>query len=66
MQIDKDQIIGFLRDRGDDQRADQASQELPGRIDTDNDEHQNLLQKLGVDPGALLQRFMGGGQIPGL
>jgi hypothetical protein len=31
MQIDKNQIIEFLRNQGDSQKADQAEQELPGR-----------------------------------
>lgn len=69
MQIDKSQIIDFLRNQGDSQKADQASQELPDQVDTDDQGHQNMLQKLGVDPGALMQRFMGGGGgggIPGL
>ena len=66
VQIDKNQIVEFLRNQGDSAKAQQADQELPGRIDTDSSEHQNLLQRLGVDPGALIQKFLGGGGIPGL
>lgn len=66
MQIDKDQIIEFLRNRGDDEKAQQADQELPSQVDTDSGEHQNMLQRLGIDPGALLQQFLGGRGIPGL
>ncbi len=66
MNIDKSQIIDFLRSQGDDQKAEQADQELPAQVDTDSSEDQNLLQRLGVDPGALVQRFLGGGGgIPG-
>lgn len=65
MQIDKNQIIDFLRDRGDTEKAEQADQELPSQVDTDSSEHQNLLQRLGIDPGALIQQFLGGKGIPG-
>jgi hypothetical protein len=52
MQIDKDQIISLLRQRGDDAKADQAQQELPGQVDTEKDS--SLLSKLGIDPTDLL------------
>lgn len=48
----------FLRERGDDAKADQAQQELPGQVDTDKDS--GLLAKFGVDPSDLL-RGLGGG-----
>jgi hypothetical protein len=66
MNIDKNQIIDFLRSQGDDQKAEQADRELPNQVDTDSTEDQNLLQRLGIDPGALIQRFLGGRGIPGL
>jgi hypothetical protein len=66
MQIDKNQILEFLRSQGDDGKAQQADSELPDQVDTDNDQHQNLLQRLGVDPGALVQQFLGGRGLPGL
>ena len=58
MQIDKDQIISLLRERGDDAKADQAQQELPGQVDTDRDT--GLLAKLGIDPSDLLGGLGGG------
>ncbi len=58
MQIDKDQIISLLRNRGDDAKADQADQELPGQVDTD--QHSGLLEKLGIDPSDLLGELGGG------
>lgn len=58
MQIDKDQIISFLRERGDDTKADQAQQELPGKVDTEKDS--GLLAKLGIDPSELLGGLGGG------
>lgn len=58
MQIDKDQIISFLRQRGDNAKADQAEQELPGQVDTEQDS--GLLAKLGIDPSDLLGGLGGG------
>lgn len=58
MQIDKDQIIALLRERGDSDKADQAEQELPGQVDTDQDA--GLLSKFGIDPADLLGGLGGG------
>jgi hypothetical protein len=58
VQIDKDTIIELLRERGDDQNADQAAQELPDQVDTD--QHAGLLDRFGLDPNELLGRFTGG------
>jgi hypothetical protein len=58
MQIDKDQIIALLRERGDDAKAEQAQQELPGQVDTEKDS--GLLSKLGIDPSDLLGGIGGG------
>jgi hypothetical protein len=52
MQIDKAQIIEFLKNRGDQDKAAQAQSELPDQVDTD--QHADLLSKLGVDPKDLL------------
>jgi ribosome assembly protein YihI (activator of Der GTPase) len=52
MEIPKDQILQLLRDRGDDDKAQQADQELPDKVDTD--QHSDLLEKLGIDPSDLL------------
>ena len=58
MQIDKDQILQLLRSQGDNDKADQADQELPAQVDTD--QHAGLLAKFGLDPAELIQKFMGG------
>jgi hypothetical protein len=58
MQIDKDQIISMLRQRGDDAKAHRAQQELPGQVDTEKDS--GLLSKLGIDPTDLLGGLGGG------
>ena len=62
MQLDKNTILDFLREQGQGDQASQAEQELPDQVDTDQDA--NLLQKFGIDPQALIQRFMGGGGLP--
>jgi hypothetical protein len=64
VQIDKSTILGLLRERGQQDQADQADQELPDQVDTDRDA--GLLQRFGVDPQELLQRFTGGGGLPKL
>jgi hypothetical protein len=51
MQIPKEQILQFLRSRGDTGQADQADRELPDQVDTD--QHAGLLEKLGVNIGEL-------------
>ena len=54
MKIHKNKIIDSLRQRGEDEKAAQAGQELPDTVDTD--QHRDLLDRLGIDPGALLGR----------
>jgi len=58
MQIDKDQVISFLQQRGDDANAEQAREELPDRVDTEKDA--GLLAKFGIDPSELLGGLGGG------
>ena len=55
MQIDKQQIIGMLRARGEDDKADRAEQELPEQVD--QDEHGGLLEQLGLEPQELLSKL---------
>jgi hypothetical protein len=61
MQIPKDAILHFLRDRGDSAKADQAERELPDQVDTDKDA--GLLSKFGIDPDELLGMA---DKVPGL
>ena len=63
MQIDKQTIVDFLRERGLDDQAAQADQELPDEVD--HDQAAGLLEKFGIDPQELLGKITGGG-IPGL
>ena len=55
MQIPKEQILEFLRSRGDEGKAAQADQELPDQVDTE--QHADILQRLGIDPQELLGKF---------
>ena len=52
MELSKDKIIALLRSRGENEKADRASDELPDQVDTDK--HGDLLGELGIDPGSLL------------
>lgn len=65
MNIDKAKILDFLRERGEQDKAQQADEELPQQVDTDDPQHQNILQKLGIDPMELAKKFLGGKGIPG-
>ena len=62
MEIDRDMVLGLLRERGQTQEADRAEQELPSKVDPERDS--GMLQKFGVDPGELMSR-VGGRDIPG-
>ena len=59
MQLDKQQVIEFLKSQGQHEKAQQAQGELPDTVDTDKDS--GLLSKFGVDPQALLGGLGGGG-----
>jgi hypothetical protein len=58
MNIDKDTILTMLRSNGQDTDADQAQQDLPDQVDTD--EHAGLLDKFGINPADLIAKFTGG------
>jgi hypothetical protein len=53
MNISKDQIIQLLESRGNHDQAQQAAQQLPGQVDTDNQGHASILSKFGLNPGDL-------------
>jgi hypothetical protein len=57
----KDQIVAFLQQLGENAKADQAQQELPGQVDTEKDA--GLLTKLGINRSELLGGF--GGRLSG-
>lgn len=64
MQIDKSQVLDLLRQQGDDGKVQQADQELPSTVDTE--QHGGLLARLGLDPQDLVARLAGGGLAGGL
>ncbi|HEX8859519.1 MAG TPA: hypothetical protein VGC06_10610 [Actinomycetes bacterium] len=64
MELDKNQILDFLREQGQSDKVSQAEQELPDHVDTD--QHADLLQRFGINPQELMQKFMGRGGIPSL
>jgi hypothetical protein len=52
MEIPKDRILQLLRDRGDHDQAQQAGQQLPDQVNTE--QHGDLLGKIGINPSDLL------------
>ena len=59
VQLDKNMILDLLRERGQQDQASQAEQELPDQVDTD--QHASLLSKFGINPQELIGKFLGGG-----
>ena len=57
MQIPKEQILEFLRSRGEQDKASEADEQLPDQVDTD--QHADILQRLGIDPQDLLGQLGG-------
>ena len=62
MQIDKSTIIEYLRSQGDQDKAQQADEQLPDQVDTER--HSDVLERLGINPDDLLGGL--GGKVPGL
>jgi hypothetical protein len=58
MEIPKDKILELLRERGEDDKAQQADGELPDQVDTE--QHGDLLQKYGIDVQELAGKLPGG------
>jgi hypothetical protein len=54
MQIDKQQVVELLRERGDNDKAEQAKQQLPDEVDPE--EHSELLSQVGVEPQELVAK----------
>jgi hypothetical protein len=64
MEIPKDKILEFLKQRGDDDKAEKAERELPDTVDTERDK--GLLDRLGIDPQDLTGNLGGLGDKLGL
>jgi len=58
MEIPKEKIVELLRERGQNDRADQADSELPDQVDPQ--EHAGLLSKFGIDAQDLAGKLPGG------
>jgi hypothetical protein len=54
MQIDKNEVVRLLRERGEHDKAEQAEQQLPQQVD--HEEHSELLGQVGVEPQDLLSK----------
>lgn len=55
MQINKDELVQLLRDKGQSDQADQAEQQLPDQVDSE--QHADLLSSLNIDPQDLLGKL---------
>ncbi|HET7397879.1 MAG TPA: hypothetical protein VFJ94_05095 [Intrasporangium sp.] len=64
MQIDKQQILEFLKQRGEHDKAEQAASQLPDQVDTD--QHEGLLGSLGINPAELLGNLANQAGLGGL
>jgi hypothetical protein len=54
MQLDKQFVLDELRKAGQNKHVEKAIQELPEKID--HDQHAQLLEKFGLDPGKLAEK----------
>jgi hypothetical protein len=63
MNISKDQILQLLESQGKHDQAQQAGQQLPDQVDTDNQDHASMLSKFGLDPGNLGDKLGGPGNV---
>jgi hypothetical protein len=55
MEFDKQQIVDLLRERGEHDKADEAEQQLPQKVD--HEQHSDQLDSLGLDPQELLSKL---------
>jgi hypothetical protein len=62
--ISKHQVVQLLKSQGHHDRAQQASQQLPDQVDTDNGQHADLLSKFGLDSSSLGNHLGGLGKLP--
>ncbi|HYY02814.1 MAG TPA: hypothetical protein VE736_02915 [Gaiellaceae bacterium] len=58
MEIDKQQVIEFLRKEGKNEHVQKALDELPEKID--HERHAQMLEKYGIDPGDLAAKAVRG------
>ena len=54
MQIDKSFVIEHLKEEGQSDKVQHALDQLPEKID--HEQHAQLLEKVGIDPGKLAEK----------
>jgi hypothetical protein len=64
MEIPKDKVLDVLREKGAEDKLEQAAAELPDPVDPEK--HADLLRKYGIDPQDLLGSAGGLGDKLGL
>ena len=64
MQIDKSMVLDLLRERGQQDKVQQAEKELPDQVDTDRDS--GMLERFGLSPQDLMGKLGGGMDVPGM
>jgi len=55
VRIDKEEIVQMLRDRGEHDKAEQAKQQLPDKVD--HEQHSGLLERFGINPQELMSKL---------
>jgi hypothetical protein len=61
VEIPKNAVIDFLRERGQSDKAEQAQRELPDQVDPERDS--SMLDRFGIDQQDLVQEL--GDRLPG-
>jgi hypothetical protein len=56
MHIDKQFVLEHLREQGQSEKVQHAIDQLPEKID--HEQHAQQLEKLGIDPGALVAKAL--------
>lgn len=54
LQIDKELVLAEIRKHENDARVQKALDELPDKVD--HEQHAQLLEKFGIDPGQLAEK----------
>jgi hypothetical protein len=57
MHIDRSTVISEVEKQGKNEHVQKALQELPEKID--HEQHAQLLEKFGIDPGKLVAKELG-------
>jgi hypothetical protein len=55
VEIDRQTIVSLLRERGEHEKAEQADQQLPDRVDHEHDGQQ--LEQFGLNPQEVISKI---------